>query len=230
MKFEKYIRFLSGAILLLYALILNSVVAAPNQEKALEIALNYLNENQAFLGLSQADLSDKVVKDQYVTQHNGVTHIYLRQEYNGIELFNGDIAIHIAKDGSVIKVNNQFVPNLSQAVNTTKPFISAIQAVQSTAQHLGLNLTTDLVIQENLGGTEKSVILTGGGISLDDIPAKLVYEQVSQGEVRLAWLVRVRQHEHWWNLRIDAVTGKVLSKNDWIVNDNDYKVFPLPSI
>jgi len=226
MKFEKYIRFLSGAILLLYAV--NSVIAAPNQEKALEIALNYLNENQAFLGLSQADLSDKVVKDQYVTQHNGVTHIYLRQQYDGIELFNGDIAIHIAKNGSVIKVNNQFVPKLSQAVNTIKPFISAVQAVQSTAQHLGLTLTTDLVIQENIGGT--GVLLTGGGISLDDIPAKLVYEPVTQGEVRLAWQVRVRQPEHWWNLRIDAVTGKVLSKNDWIVNHNEYKVFPLPSI
>ncbi len=226
MKFEKSIRFLSGAILLLYAV--NSVVAAPNPEKALEIALNYLNENQAFLGLSQPDLSNQVVKDQYVTQHNGVTHIYLRQQHNGIELFGGDIAIHIAKDGSVIKVNNQFVPNLNQAVNTTKPFISAVQAVQSTAQHLGLTLTTDLVIQENIAGT--SVILTGGGISLDDIPAKLVYQKVSQGEVRLAWEVRVRQSDHWWNLRIDAVSGKVLSKNDWIVNDNDYKVFPLPSI
>jgi extracellular elastinolytic metalloproteinase len=233
MRIKLNIRSLSGAFLLLYALSAEAAggyLTGPNQGAPLDIALNYLNENQAVLGLSNADLSNQVVKDQYVTAHNGVTHIYLRQQHKGIEVFGGDMAIHIASDGSVIKLDNQFVPRLRRAVNTRTPSISAKRAVKSTAQHLGLNMTSDVAVLENFGGADHSKLLTDGGISLDDIPVKLVYQQAGKGEVRLAWNVRVRQSDHWWNLRIDAVTGEVLDQNDWIANDNDYRVFPLPAV
>jgi extracellular elastinolytic metalloproteinase len=230
MTIEKYIRF--GAFLLLYAVSASAAyLTGPNQGDSLDIAHNYLNANRAVLGLSEADLSNSVVKDQYVTAHNGVTHIYLRQQHKGIEVFGGDMAIHIASDGSIIKLNNQFIPGLARLINTTTPSISGIQAVEYAALHLSLNITTELVVLENFGGADQSMIVSNGGISLDDIPVRLVYQQViGRRGVRLAWNVRVRQHNHWDNLRIDAVTGKALSQNDWIVNENDYRVIPPPYV
>jgi uncharacterized repeat protein (TIGR01451 family) len=140
------------------------------------------------------------------------------------------MAVHIASDGSVIKVDNQFVRDIRGAVNTTTPSISAIQAVGATALHLGLEMTSEVVVQQNIGGATQSVIMTGGGLSLDNIPVGLVYEQLGRGEVHLAWQLRVRHADDWWNVRTDAETGKVISKNNWIDNDNDYQVFPVPYV
>jgi len=231
MKFEQhFIHFLSGALLLLYAL--NSVVvAALTQEQALEIALDYLlNDNQDSSSLTQPDASDMVVKNLYATQHNGVTHIYLSQKHKDIELVGCDTNVHVAKDGSVISADNRLISNLDQLVNTTGQIISASQAIQSAAQHLGLNSTTEPVVKENIGGTENLVIFTGGDISLDDIYVRLAYYCLGPGEIRLAWELIIRRPNHWWNMWMDAVSGKVISKSDWVVNHNDYKVLALPSV
>src|SRR5262245_19384865 len=60
-------------------------LTGPNSGDPLAIALQYIHQNAAGLGLSQVDLTDIVVKNQYSTKHNGVTHIYLRQRHQGIE-------------------------------------------------------------------------------------------------------------------------------------------------
>ncbi len=154
---NKFIRFFSGAFLLLYALMLNSVaesaspdrlLTGPNQGKPYNIALDYLNKHLHSLGITQADLNNMVVKDLYVTKHNGVTHIYLRQQYNDIEVFSGDISINIAADGSVINVNNHFVPNLAKAINRTTPLISAYESVGFVAQHFSQTITTDALMAQ----------------------------------------------------------------------------------
>ena len=84
-------------------------LSAPNEGEALDIALAYLDENQEALGLTNADLADLIVTDQYVSEHNGMTHIYLRQRVNGIEVVGGNININIASDGSVINLGNRFI-------------------------------------------------------------------------------------------------------------------------
>src|SRR5687768_16986501 len=55
----------------------------------LDIALDYLRARKADWGLSDADLEGYEVTDRYVSEHNKVTHIYLRQRLNGIPVFNG---------------------------------------------------------------------------------------------------------------------------------------------
>lgn len=203
-------------------------LTGPNAGDPLDIALAYIHQNQQQLGLTDADLADIVVKDRYVSRHNGVTHLYLRQRLEGIELFNGDININIDREGRVINLGNRFISDLSRSATTRTPALSAMEAVQRAAGHLRLAVTEPLVLRQNLGGPARAVVLSDGGVSLDDIPAKLVY-QPYQREVRLAWdlVIRLKTHEDWLDMRIDAVTGELLSQNNWIVNDN-YHVFALP--
>ena len=42
------------------------------------------------------------VTDRYSDAHNGVTHVYLRQRYSGIEVFDANVNISVARDGSII--------------------------------------------------------------------------------------------------------------------------------
>ncbi|KAG0368504.1 Fungalysin metallopeptidase-domain-containing protein [Gamsiella multidivaricata] len=52
--------------------------------------------------------SDYIVKNAYTSKHNGVTHVYLRQVVNGLEVVNGDININVDKHGNVISYGDSF--------------------------------------------------------------------------------------------------------------------------
>lgn len=192
-----------------------------------DIALNYIRSNRASWGLTEADVADMVVKDHYITRHNGVTHTYVRQRWQGIEVFNGDIQVNVAADGSVINYHNKFIADLSSKVNTVEPSLSAVEAVAASVQHLGLQTSRSLEVVENLGGAGQRVRVSDGGISRGPIPASLVY--VQRGGVRLAWNVSIelRSGNSWPNLRVDAVTGDILSESDWVQSDA-YRVVPMP--
>jgi extracellular elastinolytic metalloproteinase len=47
------------------------------------------------------DLSYKVREDSYTDKNTGVTHVYVRQMVNGLEVADGDMNINI-KDGMVL--------------------------------------------------------------------------------------------------------------------------------
>lgn len=204
-------------------------LSGPSSGDPLTIALDYVQRNRQQLGLTASDLADVTVTDRYVSQHTGVTHIYLRQRYRGVEVFDGNINVNVAKDGSVINLGNSFVGRLAAAVNSQSPNRTAEDAVRGAAGHLGLTITRPLVVREARGGPAREVVLSDGGVSLAPIPAKLVYERVSADRVHLAWNLEIYElgAQHWWNLRVDAASGQVLGKTDYVANDG-YRVFALP--
>jgi extracellular elastinolytic metalloproteinase len=197
-------------------------LTGPNEGTPLEIALAYINRNRESLGLTQADVSDFIVTDQYTSQHNGTTHIYLRQVYRDIELFGANININIAQNGAVINIGNQFVANLASGINTAEPGLTAVEAVQAAAQSLNLVVTEAIVEQEKFDDAARTTIFSDGGISLNAIPARLVYQPVEGNGVRLAWEVEIYEldAQNWWNIRIDALTGAELGRFNYVVHEN----------
>lgn len=201
------------------------------QGDPLDIAMKYLRQNVRLLGLNGADLNDVIVTDQYTSEHNGVTHIYLRQRHKGIEVANGNLSINIAPDGSVINVGHSFVTNLTAAVNRQAPGRSARQSVEAGAVHLGLNLGQELRILRQQGGPAQEMLFSDGGISQEPIPARLVYQPVGPNQVRLAWLIEIYEltGEHWWSMMVDAENGAVLAQNDYVDHDTWETMFASPA-
>ncbi|MDH3402009.1 MAG: metalloprotease, partial [Acidobacteriota bacterium] len=76
-----------------------SFVTGPAAGTPLEIALGYLDANRGELGLTAGDIADFAVSDEYTTQHNGVTHVYLQQRLGGIEVVNGLFNVNVMPDG-----------------------------------------------------------------------------------------------------------------------------------
>ncbi|KAG0276017.1 Fungalysin/Thermolysin Extracellular metalloproteinase 5 [Linnemannia exigua] len=56
----------------------------------------------------QLTSSDYIVKNAYTSKHNGVTHVYLRQVVDGLEVVNGDINVNVDRNGHVISFGNSF--------------------------------------------------------------------------------------------------------------------------
>ncbi|MFD2245513.1 T9SS-dependent M36 family metallopeptidase [Pontibacter ruber] len=203
------------------------LTSTANAQSALDIALRHIDQTKAEYKLTTADLSDYVITDQYVSKKSGVTHIYLRQRFQGIEVVDANLNINIDREGNVINMGNRFIPNLRSTIKSSNASLSAPQAAQAAARHLKLNTKKPIEVKEHKKPTDKvtaaakAVVLSDGGISLSPIPAKLVYQPMKNGEVRLAWEVAIYNldAQHYWNTRVDAATGNVLKQEDLVVHD-----------
>jgi len=181
---------------------------------AVEIALEHLRSNASGFGVEEADLADLRVTDSYTSGHNRVTHVYLVQRIGGLEVFGANAAVNVAHDGDVLFVGNRLI-ELPEPSGSTS--LGARAATDSAATELGLEPTGDLTVLDKRAGEERETELSKGGISLQSIPAKLVYQPVD-GELRLAWNVEIEElsGKHWWNANVDAATGELLAKVDYV--------------
>ena len=201
-------------------------------------------------GFLEQDLADVVVKDEYTTKHNGVTHLYLRQRWQGIELWNSDIAVHRTAGGDIARINNGARPYLAKQVNAIDPVITAQQALGLVLSRTLPGAGTPALVSIEDGGRKHQFdgTLTGGTPIIVQL-----YLVPLEKEVRLAWNVNhyTPDGSHWWNIRIDALTGQELDRNDWVSQcgialngehehasipelppapaaPNDYNVYPWP--
>ncbi|WOH39058.1 M36 family metallopeptidase [Thalassotalea fonticola] len=185
-------------------------LTGPNAGKPLAIARRYIDQNKGELGLSNIDIAGMVVTNQYTSSHNGVTHIYFQQHYQGIGVHNASININIAADGSVINLGNRFMASIDTAVNSTLALVPRGQAISAAAKSLG--------IDPNLGP-----------ISRNPIQTKLVYQPVAKNMLRLAWDMEIYELDakNWWSMRVDAINGAVLDRKNYVAHEV-YEIYPVP--
>lgn len=177
-----------------------------------ETALRFLQENPSKFGLRKADVADVRVTDSYLTKHNGVTHVWVQQQHQGIPLFNGLFGLHVKPDGKVLTVGHRFVSDLSAKVNLSIPSLSASKAVELAFANLGFTGFPAPTLREKIN--DKNFVFEGGAVSKSEIPVSACYELRRDGSVRLAWTMIIHEANtsDIWNMRVDAQTGLVLSK------------------
>jgi hypothetical protein len=170
-----------------------------------------------------------VVTDRYTDADTGVTHVYLRQRYRGIEVYDANINVNVARDGSIISLGNSFVRGLASKIRAGGARMSASASVRSTAGKLGMKAPASLPVVD-ASVANQSVTFARSGISLAPIRTKLVYQNV-RGAYILARQIELYEPdaEHWWNLRVDASSGAILARTDYVSHADDaYNVFALP--
>jgi extracellular elastinolytic metalloproteinase len=161
------------------------------------------------------------VTSESVSRTSGIQHVYYRQLFNGIEIYGTESSIHLLSNGNVISKNNSFIKNTSQKLQGAKtPALNAIQAVQAAAQQLKYSISGSLSVLEGSKGIDKETLLSDGGISLSPIPAKLMYAITESNELVLTWDISIQEkaQQNWWSLRVDANTGAIINKANWMVS------------
>ncbi len=211
-------------LLLLLLFVAAGMQTAHAQSEAYSTVLNHLRGRQAELGLVANDLADVAVTDEYVSRRNGISHVYLRQKVNGVEVYNARASAHVTPNGRVVSVHSTFVAdaaNRTASPTATAPSLTVEAAVEAAAHHLGLSMTGAPSVIEPADARHR-MLLSDAGVSLEPIPAQLVYFVTESGTLRLAWDLAIYQKDarHWWSLRVDAESGAVLDQNDWVVQDS----------
>lgn len=177
----------------------------------------YLEKNKMKYGLSSDDFADLKVIDHYYTESMDLENVYAIQEINNLPVFNaiGSFAI---KNGEVVYFGNSFQSKIRSRANGATATLSPAQAVYKAAQDLGLSSSESLEVIAHENANE--YLLSKGGISLDEIPVKLVYQPTENGDIRLAWDLSIRSTDglNWWSVRVDAQNGEVLDLGNWVVS------------
>ncbi len=181
-----------------------------------EIVEQYMDQNRSQWGFTSEDVQDLQLSSSSFSKSMNVQNVYLNQAHNGIEVFNSTSTFAL-KNGQVVMAKSNFVRDLASKVNTTSASITPSQAIVQAAQQLGQNMPTNLQLLEENGN---SYLFTNGGVSLTDIPVKLVYQPIDNGTVRLAWDLNIYllDASHWYSVRIDAVNGTLLDTMDWVAH------------
>ena len=172
-------------------------------------------------GLATTDVEDVIITNQYTTKHNGVTHVYFRQKYQGVEVFNGVGSIHL-KNNQTVTFNQNFVKNIAVKAQALKVVVTPNTAVYSTANHLALQAPAVLA-KTSFPLVDYKLSLKDEAVSTEPIHVQLYYYLTEAGVLKLTyntnWLDA--KTNNWWNVRVDAGNGEVIDKNNWSVSCNN---------
>lgn len=187
---------------------------AQQNKKIIDAALE---QDRVKYGLTAADVSDYLITDQYTDRETRLTHVYIQQRYRNIIVYNA-VSVFLIKDNKVLYSKPMMIDRLDKKIKATVPVIKPEAAIKSALANIDRNETTPAKlissdVRLNKYSYESSMF------SARPINVQLVY-RVIENEVLLAWDVSIELNNapHWWNIRIDALTGKYLDKNDWTIN------------
>jgi extracellular elastinolytic metalloproteinase len=200
---------------------------------AVNIALNYLRQNANSFGLQVSDLASPFVNYQYKDDLSGITHIYLMQEFNGLEVGNALMNVSVMPDGRILSVGGGFMPGLGELERTAPapvPQLDPRQALRAVADELEVNQTRSISITNRTTRLDKRQTLVAPDFSRSDIPTNLQYTAMPDGSVQLGWkmIVDLPSGEHWYEMTVDTDDARVLRAADYI-NHATYNVLASPT-
>ncbi len=193
----------------------------PDMEAESErIARAHLAAHAAEYGL-RADEVAALRLDRNVPIGNGAYIVTFTQTHNGIPIQKAEINVILLRDGNVLDVTSRAVAHSNTAY--TAPVLTQREAIAHAANAFALPYTAaSVTVQHRIGGATQALHFSGGDLSQEFIPVALVYHPLPDGTLRLAWELNIylRDGQHWWNSRIDALTGDLLDRDDWVIHDN----------
>ena len=176
----------------------------------------YLNENKTTWNLNNQDIQELFIESELSSESTGIHNYFIKQKYQGIELFNSTSNFWIKND-RVINGGQGLINGISQKVNTTNPSLSVLAALTSAKNKLDIQSAGNHEIIENVNNKNFKI---SNAPEEEPIVAKLVYQLTSDNLLRLSWdfTIPTVDHKHLWSVRIDAVDGKMLAKHDNVIS------------
>lgn len=176
----------------------------------------WLHEHRMEWGITSQDAQQWEVTSRS-TDKRGVTYIHIRQLAGNVPVA-GAVANFAVKNGRVVNAGNRMQADVAGRAGSPVPGIGPEEALRAAARHLGL---VPALVQVEKQVSPTHVVLGTCGISVDPVPAKLIFQPLEdQGPIPLAWelVIRERGGKHWWRMAVDAQSGHLLQQQDRMVH------------
>ncbi|KAI9596349.1 hypothetical protein BDF19DRAFT_412925 [Syncephalis fuscata] len=163
--------------------------------------------------------SDYVIKDSYVTKSTGVTHVYFKQLFQGVEVTNGDISVNVDAGGKVITYGDSFY----HSSDASKRNLWAGQSSQRFVEPSKAPSKITIIPYINPNDKKKQYILQNIPYVLKDVITQQSYIHTADGSLKAAWEFFVDLGDNYFNAHVSADGKEVVSLFDWI-SDATYNV------
>jgi len=196
------------------------VLDAPGRtaaRNALPLSLrNWLVSAVDRLGLDDDDLDGLTFVRDYTGRSNGVRHVTFAQAFDGIPVFDGEITVHIASNGEIVRVNSSAARG---AGRRQAPSLTADQAAALASADIDPG-TAFTPLPAGTGARPGSSRFARGPYR-SDVTASLVWF-ASDGGVRLAWHVELEPEgpPQFYDVLLDADTGELLVRRNRVLDGN----------
>lgn len=178
-----------------------------------------LDSNAKKNGLTTTDVNNWKLVNHHNSRKGNVGFYYVHQSYNDILVYNA-ISVIAIKNNEGFLTSNGFISDLENKVETSTATISAKDAIISAARNIGAENIGDLIELDSKGNNNH--IFEAKDLSVENITVDFKLFKVDESTVRAVWDLHIYQldQKHWWSMRVDAQTGAVLDKMDWVLNCN----------
>lgn len=180
-------------------------VSGPTSGDAVTVAKNWLKQNAALFGMTEADVDALNVTRNYEMEGTGLRPVTFQQTFNGLEsAFGGRIIVAVAKDGSILSVASNARPSGALAADFALSSADALQRVISLH-------TPDITYIPDATGTKNGWEVFAGGTTFpaDQYVKKAVF--LRNDEIRPAYRVLfIEELNEAFEVVVDGVTGETL--------------------
>lgn len=164
--------------------------------------------------LQAADVANLEITDDYTDQFTQFNHVYVRQQFNNLPVFNA-VANAVLKQGAVVYTSKGLQPNMITLVADNQFSLSAEGVFKRFLTSIESPLQEDqIVFKEVNGGFEW---IDSSTMSLPIRLEKGYY--IKDNTIASCYFIQYfcEQPEHMWNAYVSASSGAIIVKSDMIV-------------
>jgi subtilase family serine protease len=173
-----------------------------------------LQQSADRLGLDGDDLASITLVRDYTSASTGLRHVTYVQTFDGLPVFGASISIHIAADGTVVRVTS------SAARGTDRTSVSNVTAeAAATAAATDIDPSSGFAAFRVGGGSRAGVLRFARGAFKRDVEAALEWFAMD-GVARLAWHVQIEPQglPQFYDVVIDAASGELLLRRNRVLD------------
>lgn len=197
----------------------------PSKQSREKIVRDFLGANAAIYGLTQREVAQLKKTADYTNPAGNLSWVELRQEINGLAVFQGEVRAVLTRDGELVGTLSRLAPALATAeMSAVNPDdvkvnrISAAQAVSKAAESIGMTVDpATLVVKETLN--DGNVVIFEPGPFADNVRVELLYFPLEPGVITEAWSMVLWQDTPAYYVLVDAEEGGDLLWRKNITND-----------
>jgi hypothetical protein len=179
-----------------------------------DIARRFLESTAPSLSLSPDDVAGVFLAKRYQTDHNGVTHMVFRQQFQGIEVWNAEWVTNLDRNGAVVSAGGTLYADPASPGQVTPG--SSLAAVRSAVRAVNPRLGAAFAPVQTARVTRRpDAIVFAAGDFGSDIEGRLVWFGL-RGALRLAWVFTVTDEDavSRYSVVVEDGSGAILDKTE----------------
>jgi Fungalysin metallopeptidase (M36)/Fungalysin/Thermolysin Propeptide Motif len=198
------------------------------REKKSDALVGFLKENKGLIGATDDQLDGLRLFSEYKNPDGNLSFVEFNQEINGIPVFRGEVKAAFTKDGSIIRVINNFAPGLDYA-RLSPAFNDPDAAVAAAARSIKHELRPE-DLSRNTARSDALKTIYGEGDWATT--AEKMYFPTEPGVAVPAWRVLIWLPQRAFYLVVDAESGTLLFRKNMTedqTQSSTYQVYTNPN-